>query len=179
MPILKIVPPDQAEGQVKESYALFDQFGMVPAPFQMFSPSPGLLDLRGQTIGYMMARPQLGRGLMALIRMLVAEEMKYYYCISLNQEILKSVGIMDEDAAAKVLADPANAPLQEKDKALLLFVLKAVKTPEEVSAQDMQALRDLGWSDQDILEATAHGAGMVSDGILFKAFKMDDGAPAC
>ncbi|MCF8035112.1 MAG: hypothetical protein K9K66_18670 [Desulfarculaceae bacterium] len=179
MPIIKIVPPEEAEGQVKESYAMFDQFGMVPAPFQMFSPSPALTGLRAQTIGYFMGHPKLSRGMMALIRMLIAEEMKYYYCISMNREFLKSMGIMDEDAAAKVLADPASAPLEEKDKALLLFVLKAVKTPDEVSAEDMQALRDLGWSDQDILEATAHGAGMVSDGILFKAFKMDDGAPAC
>jgi hypothetical protein len=54
-------------------------------------------------------------------------------------------------------------------------VLKAVKTPEEVTAEDTQKLRDLGWSDGDIIDATAHGAGMVADGIMFKAFKMDEG----
>jgi len=179
MPIIKVVPPEEAEGKVKEAYALFDEFGMVPAPFQMFSSSPELLELRGQTIGYILNRPTLSRGFMALIRMLVAEELGYYYCISLNREFLKAMGVVDEDAAARIIADPASAPLEEKDKSLLLFVLKAVKTPGEVTAEDMQALRDLGWSDQDILEATAHGAGMVRDGIMFKAFKMDDEAPAC
>jgi alkylhydroperoxidase family enzyme len=175
MPIIKVVPPEQAQGKVKQSYALFDQFGMVPAPFQMYSPSPELVDLRAQTIGYYLAHPKLTPGLLALIRMLIAEELRYYYCISLNREILKAVGVMDEDAAARILADPASAPLSEPDKAMLLFVLKAVKTPDEVTAEDMRRLRELGWSDGDVVDAAAHGAGMVADGILFKAFKMDDG----
>ncbi|MBU1276203.1 MAG: hypothetical protein KJ720_12575 [Proteobacteria bacterium] len=178
MPIIKVVPPAEAEGKVKQGYDLFAQMGMVPAPFQMYSASPELVGVRSQVLGYYMKHPSLNPGLLALIRMLVAEELKYYYCISLNRELLKAVGIMDEDAAAKVLADPAGAPLSGKDKAMLLFVLKAVKTPDEVAAEDMQKLRDLGWSDRDILDATVHGAGMVSDGILFKAFKMDE-APAC
>lgn len=175
MPIIKVVPPEKAEGKVKQGYDLFAQMGTVPAPFQMYSASPELVGARTQLFSYYMQHPNLSMGLLALIRMLVAEELQYYYCISLNRELLKAVGIMDEDAAAKVLADPANAPLGDKDKAMLLFVLKAVKTPDEVVAEDTQKLRDLGWGDRDILDATAHGAGMVSDGILFKAFKMDQG----
>ncbi|MBU1155577.1 MAG: hypothetical protein KJ921_06985 [Proteobacteria bacterium] len=178
MAIIKVVPPEQAEGKVKEGYGLFEKLGMVPTPFQMYSSSPGLIGVRLQSLGYFRGHPNLSMPLLALIRMLVAEELKYYYCISLNREILKAIGIMDEDAAAKVLADPENAPLEEKDKAMLLFVLKAVKTPEEVTAEDTQKLRDLGWSDGDIIDATSHGAGMVADGIMFKAFKMDE-APAC
>ena len=178
MPIIKIVPPEEAEGKVKEAYNIFAPMGMVPAPMQMYSSSPEWMGVRTQVMGYYMQHPNLSLGLMALIRMLVAEELQYYYCISLNRELLKTIGIMDEDAAAKVLADPASAPLGDKDKAMLLFVLKAVKTPDEVTAEDMQALRELGWSDRDIVDATVHGAGMVTDGILFKAFKMDE-APAC
>lgn len=178
MPIIKVVPPEEAEGKVKAGYDMFAQFGMVPAPFQMYSPSPELVGIRTQGVSYFMSHPNLNPGLLALIRMLIAEELKYYYCISLNREILKKVGILDEDAAAKVLADPANAPLSEPDKAMLLFVLKAVKTPDAVTAEDVQKLRDLGWSEGDIVDATAHGAGMVADGIMFKAFKMDQ-AEAC
>ncbi|MEW5911094.1 MAG: hypothetical protein AB1814_00935 [Thermodesulfobacteriota bacterium] len=178
MPLINVVPPDKAEGKVKEGYAIFKRLGMVPAPFQMYSSSPELVDLRRQTITYFMSHPTLSPPLLALIRMLVAEELKYYYCISLNREILKMAGIEDEDAAARILADPASAPLSDKDKAMLLFVLKAVKTPDAVTAEDVEGLRALGWSDRDILDATEHGAGMVRDGILFKAFQMDQ-APAC
>jgi len=55
---------------------------------------------------------------------------------------------------------------------MLLFVLKAVKNPDSVEQKDVDALHELGWTDQDILEATHHGADMVRHGILFKAFKM-------
>ena len=54
-----------------------------------------------------------------------------------------------------------------------LFVLKAVKTPEATTAEDVAALRAMGWTDQDILDATCHGTDMVRHGTLFKAFKLD------
>jgi len=178
MPIIKIVPPEEASGKVKEAYDVFEGMGMVPAPMQMYSVSPELAARKAGAISYFRAHPKLSPGLLALIRMLVAEELKYYYCISLNTKVLQSVGILDEDAAAKVLADPDSAPLNQADKALLRFVLKAIKTPDEVTAEDMQRLKDLGWSERDIFEATVQGTNMVADGILFKAFKMDE-APAC
>jgi len=48
-------------------------------------------------------------------------------------------------------SDPKQAPLIDKDKAMLLFVLKAVKTPDSVEQKDVDALHGLGWTDQDIL----------------------------
>jgi len=60
--------------------------------------------------------------------------------------------------------------LEEPQKALLLFVLKAVKTPQSVTAEDIDALHKLGWSDQEIFDATYHGASMVGPSILYKAF---------
>ncbi|MCB2227852.1 MAG: hypothetical protein KQH53_14325 [Desulfarculaceae bacterium] len=178
MPIIKTVTPEEAQGKVKEAYDVFAGIGMVPAPMQMYSVSPDLAAIKGQVIGYFRGQSRLSPGLLALIRMLVAEELKYYYCISLNTKVLAAVGILDEDAAAKVIADPESAPLAEADKALLMFVLKAVKTPEEVSAEDMARLKELGWSEREVFEATVQGTNMVADGILFKAFKMDE-APAC
>ncbi|KIX13745.1 carboxymuconolactone decarboxylase family protein [Dethiosulfatarculus sandiegensis] len=175
MALIKTATPENASDEIKEQYSIFEPLGFVPAPFQLFSASPFLLDLRKQGIIYGMDHPTLSAGLTALIRLLIADDQDYYYCISANKQILSMFGFADEDEAAKAVADPASAPLNEKDKAMLLFVLKAVRTPDEVQQEDVDHLRRLGWSDQDIFEATAHGAGMVSDGILFKAFKMKEG----
>jgi len=60
--------------------------------------------------------------------------------------------VTDEQLDA-MKADPAQSQLNEKDKAMLLFVLRAVKSPEAVEQKDVDALHDLGWTDQDILEA--------------------------
>ena len=70
-------------------------------------------------------------------------------------------------------ADPNEAPLDPKNKALLLFVLKACDDPHSVTADDMDRLRNLGWADQDIFEAVAHGARMVGTNIIFDTFKID------
>jgi len=174
MAIIKTVPPDQAQGWVKECYSIFDELGWVPRPFQIFSSNEYLLRQRGQQIMRNRDHATLRPGLLALIRVIISEEKGLNYCVSFNSKLLKMMGIADDDQLAKVMADPTQAPLDDKDKALLLFVLKAVTTPDQTSQADIQNLRDLGWEDADIVEATVHGADMVSLDILFKAFKMDE-----
>jgi hypothetical protein len=56
---------------------------------------------------------------------------------------------------------------------MLLFVLKAIQTPEATGPTDIDRLHGLGWTDIDIIDATFHGADMVRHGIMFKAFQMD------
>lgn len=175
MSILKTVAPDEASGVVKENYALFDQLGTVPVPFQMFSASPDLQSLRVPTMRYYWEHPKLSAGLLAFIRMMVAEGLGYQYCLSFNRTVLKFMGIADDEQLAKAMADPSQLPLSESEAALLAFVLKAIKTPAQTSANDMEKLRKLGWSDGDILDACAHGADMMVHGTLFEAFKMGDG----
>ena len=72
-----------------------------------------------------------------------------------------------------MIKDPLKAPLEEKEQAMLSFVIKAVKSPDAVEQQDMDKLHDLGWTDRDILDALAHGTNMVGSSILMKTFKMD------
>jgi alkylhydroperoxidase family enzyme len=78
-------------------------------------------------------------------------------------------GFSDADLEA-LKANPENAPLEDFQKALLLFVLKVVKTPEEVQETDVEKLREMGWSDQDIFDAAFHGTAMIGASKLYKAF---------
>lgn len=179
MSYLKTVSPEDATGQVAEVYKpIMEMAGMVPAPLQLMSASPGLLALQKTVIDYYSTHPTLNQGLLALIRLLIAEEMQYDYCISLNSNILKMMGIASDDQLAAVMADPGQAPMDEKEKALLAVVIKACAKPETVQEADVQALRDLGWQDSDILDAISHGLMMVQGGILAKAVGLPQGA-AC
>jgi alkylhydroperoxidase family enzyme len=175
MPLLNLVKPQQATGKVKEVYdMMLEKARVVPVPLQMLSPSPVLLGFTAQNIRYYMHHPTLSYELLAHIRMLVADACDYHYCVEFNAGGLQMVkGVSDERISA-TLEDPSRAALSDRDKAMLLFVLKAVKTPETVSRQDLDRLHDLDWNDQDIFEAAHHGAGMVAHGLLFKAFKMDE-----
>jgi uncharacterized peroxidase-related enzyme len=52
-----------------------------------------------------------------------------------------------------VVADYRNAPLQESEKKLLAYLEKLTLAPSTTTAQDVQQLRDVGWSDEAIYDA--------------------------
>ena len=85
----------------------------------------------------------------------------------------REIGIerrMSDADLENLKADPENAPLEEFQKKMLLFVLKVVKSPEDVSKDDIEKLRQLGWSDEHIFDAAFHGASMAAPSILYQAF---------
>jgi hypothetical protein len=149
-----------------------ERAGMIPRPLEMMSASPSLFEVASRTMAYYMAHPTLGFLLLAHIRLVVAFNHQYPYCIDLNSGLLKHFQGLTEDEVAAVRVDPGKARLEEKDRAMLVFVHKAVTAPEEVEAADVDRLHGLGWNDPDIYDAVAYGANMVSSGILFHAFRM-------
>jgi alkylhydroperoxidase family enzyme len=175
MSLITTVPVDAATGKVQEVYApMLEATSMVPRPLQMLSASPDLLEIYNRNLWYYLRHPTLSFALLAHIRVLASIECGFPYCIELNSGFLKQRLGLTEEQLRTLRSDPAQAPLEEKDRAMLLFVLEALRAPEDVSREDVAALHDLGWTDRDILDATQHGAGMVATGILFNAFKMHE-----
>jgi uncharacterized peroxidase-related enzyme len=175
MSIIATVTPQQATGRVAEVYGQMEQvLGRVSNAFQLYSASPEMLEMQWQYLGYYFQHPTLGFPLLASIRMLVSQENDCPYCIGMNAAMLiqRAGFTVEQIAAAK--ANPADTPLPEKDKALLLFVLKSTRTPKSVTASDLDALRSLGWTDRDIFDAVTHGARNVAVDILFNTFKIED-----
>jgi len=121
---------------------------------------------------YYSQHPSLGFGLLSSIRYLVAQQYDYAFCTGFNKNMLKMQGLSDKDID-KMEKDPLQAPLDDKDRAMVAFVMKAVKTPDAVEQQDVDNLHEQGWTDSDILDALAHGTNMIASSILMKAFKMD------
>jgi len=81
-------------------------------------------------------------------------------------------GLSDEDIE-KMEKDPLQAPLDDKDRAMVSFVMKAIKSPDAIEKQDIDKLHDNGWTDSDIMDAMVHGTNMIGSSILMKTFKMD------
>jgi alkylhydroperoxidase family enzyme len=174
MTLIQTVSPKDAEGKVKQVYDFMTQkAGVIPKPLKMLSLSPNLLELGQQSLAYFLRHPTLGLSLLGHIRMLVALHLAYDYCIQFNADVLRKYAGTSDDQLSAVKKDPSQADLSEKDKAMLLFVLKAVQTPEATEQADIDRLRGFGWTDTDILDATFHGADMVRHGIMFKALQMD------
>ena len=173
MALIQTVEPGKAEGKVKEIYDFMQKnAGIIPDPLRLASASPWMLDMVWQSIQYFTRHPNLGFGLLSSIRYLVAREYDFVFCIGFNKNILKMQGLSEEDLE-NMEKDPLRSPLDDKDRAMLAFVMKAVRTPDAVEKRDMDRLHDLGWTDPDIMDALVHGTNMIGSSIMMKAFKMD------
>jgi alkylhydroperoxidase family enzyme len=173
MALIQTVSPENAEGDVKEIYDTMQKnIGMIPAPMQLTSASPWWMKIMWQSVQYYTQHPNLSFALLSTIRYLVAQQYNYVFCTGFNKNFLMMQG-MSEDDIQKVVEDPLQAPLEDRERAMLAFVMKAIKTPDAVAEEDMKQLRDLGWTDTDIFDALTHGTNMIGSSILMKAFKMD------
>jgi alkylhydroperoxidase family enzyme len=173
MALIQTTPPEKAEGKLAELYAEVEQmFGRVPNNARMLGVSPALLENQLQLMEHYTGHSSLSTPFLAMVRMLVSKACRSPYCQNLNSGLLLKAGFTKDQIAA-MQADPVQAPLDEKQKALLLFVLKSCDNPHSVAAEDVDQLRSLGWSEADILDTVAHGARMVGTNIIFNTFKID------
>lgn len=165
---LKTVEPKEATGLVAEVYGSLPQGMDVPGPMLMMSASPEILRRQAAFAGYFRGHPVLSRKFLTLVRYIASADAGFSFCIGFNGDLLKSVGLNDVDLEA-IQDDPSLAPLDEREKALLLLVAKTLRKPDELSDADIQAVRDLGYQDSDIFDAMWQGASMRGPAVLFNA----------
>ncbi len=169
--LLNHVNPKDAKGKISEAYAIYPPPFPVPEPVLLSSVSPELSYIQSQGIRYFMAHPKLDYGLMAMIRYIIACDIDFTFDIKMNSDILKQAGGMSEKDLENLRNNPEDARLEAFQKAMLLFVLKAIRTPKEVTQEDIDDLREHGWEDRDIYDAVNNAAGMLASDIIFKAFR--------
>ncbi len=173
MALIQTVQPENAEGVVKEGYEMYmEKIGIIPKPMEMMSASPGLFEQQMRRTHYFSTHPALSFSLLAHIRYLVAHNLNYKFCMDFNKTVLKKQGLEESDFQ-NMEADPSKSLLEEKESAMLSFVIKSVKTPGAVSKDDINLLKNLGWEDRDMVDALAQGVGMIDHSIMMEVFQID------
>lgn len=173
MSLVETIAPSQAQGQVAHVYHQIEEImGRVPNVFQLYSASPELLETQWQQTSYFIRHPRLSFPLLALTRMLVSQDNQCDYCIDFNAALLMERAGYQLDQINEIKRNPASAPLDDKEKAMLLFALKVTRTPLAVEATDIEHLHHLGWQDSDILDAATHAARNMAADVVVNAFKV-------
>lgn len=173
MALVTTVAPEKAEGIIKEGYEMFmKNVGAIPKPMQLMSISPALFELQLKRIRYFGKHPKLSFALLAHIRYLAAQTLDYGYCMDLNRHFLKKLGNDDETIRA-MEKDPSQSMLEASESAMLDFVIRAMKQPTSITAEDISRLKDLGWEERDMVDALAQGVGMIDHAIMMQAFQVD------
>jgi len=148
MSLVPLVEPDAASGSVQTQLdQIHSAFGTVPAMFRAVANSPAALSSMWASFGAF-GGGTLGPALSEQIAVAVANRNSCEYCLAAHTALGKKAGLSTDALSAAQTGwsdDPRTA-------ALLGFALKLVEERGQVTAEDVQALREHGWSDEHIVE---------------------------
>lgn len=154
MSYIEYADPAQATGQQKE---LFDQingaFGAVPNMFKAIGNSPAALQSMFGSFGAL-GGGKIGAKLGEQIAVHVADINRCEYCLAAHTVLGQNAGLSAEQMASA----QAGQSTDSKTQAALDFAAKLVKNQAQITQADVQAVRDAGFSNEEIAEILAHVA---------------------
>ena len=155
-----LVDRTAATGTVR---AVLDQvhgaFGATPNMFRAVANSPAALQSLSLIHSMWGAFGALGGGVIGAalgeqIAVAVANRNACDYCLAAHTALGRKAGVSGEALAAAQAGESADP----RTAAVLRFVLQLVNERGQVDAADVQALRDQGVNDEQIVEIVAHVA---------------------
>jgi alkylhydroperoxidase family enzyme len=175
MPLIQTIAPEEATGELAQLYKIIEAMrGTVGNNAQLFSISPGLLRQQMDFIKFYMNHPTLSMPLLAAIRIMVSSGEECQFCIDYNTGMLINMAGWSFEQVTEMRKDPKSANLPEREIAMLLLAIKAVHNARAVNANDLDTLREMGWSDSDLLDAVNHATRMLATDIIFNTFKIEN-----
>lgn len=89
------------------------------------------------------------------IALLISQENGCKMCVDVHKNIAKMLGLTEE-RIKEILQGVESIDTDEKDKALLHFCIKASgKENYKILKEEIDALKEMGWSDVQVVEAVA------------------------
>lgn len=127
-----------------------DKLGKVPNIFQTFAHSPAVLDFYLQGSGAL-SKTSISAALRESIALTVAGLNGCDYCASAHTAIGKGTGLSDDEAQKNLHAKSGDP----KAQAALDFSAVLVNSRGNPNEADIQAVKDAGYTEGEILEITA------------------------
>lgn len=160
-----------------ERKALLDEiaaaFGATPNMFRAVANSPAALRSMWGSFGAL-GSGTLGAKLGEQIAVAVADRNACEYCLAAHTLLGRKAGASAEEMAAAQAGEAADP----KTQAALRFALKVVSQRAQVSDADVQGLRDVGFSDEAVVEILAHVALNLFTNYVNVAFAVPVDFPA-
>jgi len=145
--------PQQASGETADIFQeIASAFGKVPNLFRTAAHHPPLLRANWSMVKAMMIDGGLSRKVKETIAVLVSKDNGCDYCVGAHSAALSSIGLSRE-AISGVMEDLDRGDFTAREKALIGIARKANLTPMRIGEEQFQALRTLGVTDAEIVEA--------------------------
>jgi uncharacterized peroxidase-related enzyme len=146
------IDEDKAEGKLKELYRrIAGERGKVANVLKVHSLNPQALEdhlnFYENLIYGDIAIPREQREMIAVA---VSVTNKSHYCTNHHAEALNAYW-KNRERIQKFIEDFYSADVSDKDKVAIRYAVKLTESPEKISKNDIENLRKVGFSDEDIL----------------------------
>jgi len=157
MTFIETVPEQDAPAEVAAMYATDRRpDGGIPNYTRAFSHRPDVYAAWRQLNGAIKAGMDLRRYELATLA--AARRLRSSYCMLAHGSVLAEQLIGDEATRAAALGDAAGAGLDEVDVAVMELADKVAADATSVTQADVDRLRALGLSDQEVFDVIAAAA---------------------
>lgn len=145
---IKTIAFENASERAQETMELIrKKMGRIPNMYQVMANSPAVLESYVK-LNISLSSGTLDKKMGELIAMATAEHNTCSYCLSAHDFLGKKVGLSENQ-----LTDGRNFHSEdEKMNQGLLFAKKILETPKKISNADIEPLKEVGYSDGEILE---------------------------
>ncbi len=129
-----------------------DKLGFVPNVLAAYSLRPNKLrNFMAMYNELMLAPSGLSKLEREMVAVVVSSANHCYYCLVAHGQAVRALS-GDPQLGEMMVMNYRVAPLDARQRGMLDFAWKLTKTPEQVVEEDRQALRDLGFSAEDIFD---------------------------
>jgi len=149
---IKIIDDKEATGLLKKIYQKIEaERGKIPNIMKIHSLNPlamkAHLDLY---LSLMFSQSGLMREECEMLATVVSAANSCEYCVNHHGEALNHYW-KDKEKLQKLISDFKSLHLPEKTLKMLEYAVKLTRTPEKINREDVDVLRESGFSDEDIL----------------------------
>lgn len=149
---IKIISEAEAEGKLREIYeGDRKSLGYVPNHAKVFSLRPDVLEAWRTFQGSIRKNLRLRR--YELVTLAAAQALKCRYCLLAHGTILNKNGV-SVDQLRSILTNFHDAGLEPTEVAMMEFAQKIIRNANEITQEDVDALRIQGLEEVEILDIT-------------------------
>lgn len=146
--------PDLPEDMAAYFAKCEEKLGMVPNVLKAYTGNPAKLSVFAQFYNQLMLAPSgLSKLEREMIAVTVSSANHCYYCLVAHGQAVRALS-GDPQLGEMIAFNYRVAPLDARQRAMLDYAWKLTKTPMDIGEADREALRGVGFSDQDIFDIT-------------------------
>lgn len=150
---LRVPTEDELPQEVLDLWApSLEKLGFVPNVLRLYALRPShLLAWNAHYEEAMKGDSGLTKAEREMIAVVVSVANDCAYCIAAHSAALRKL-TKDPALADAIAADHTTASVEPRVRAMLDYAVKLTLRPKEMGEDDVRALRDAGWTDEDVMD---------------------------